>query len=513
MTYLAVPTAAHNLKEAEGQIKSAVEAGAEIIELRMDYLVGLSVESALQIIRAARELAPGTAIIVTCRDYHQGGALRHSNELRTNVLAAAVRAGVEFIDLEYESFQSQMIRGKIWLSLSMKGGTRPILSAHNFQTKFSDIRKLHKDILAACPEAIPKLVYCAHHINDCFEVFDLLHEVQGELIAFCMDEAGFMTRVIAKKLGGYLTFASIDEKTETAPGQISAGELKDIYRFASIQQDTEIYGVIGSPVGHSLSPAIHNAGIGEAGLNKLYLPLLLEGGQGEFDTFMDNILSRGWLDFRGFSVTIPHKQNALNYIRAKKGAIDSVCERIGAANTIILDGQRLSAFNTDCDAALDAITTALGIERSGLKKMSVAVVGAGGVARAIVAGLTEAKAKVKIYNRTVKKAKALASEFKCSSAPLKKLAKLSEELVINCTSIGMYPNINETPVDEKYLKKDMAVFDTVYNPAETLLLRQAKGLGCKTISGVEMFINQAAAQFKLFTGRETNPELMRRIIS
>ncbi len=513
MTYLAVPIAAKKLGEAQEQIKAAVDAGAEMLELRTDYLVHLSVGLARQVIGAARELAPGLPIIVTCRDYHQGGALRHSNELRTNVLTTAIRAGAEYVDVEYQNFLSEAVGGKISMALSIRKDARLILSAHNFQTKFSDIRKLHSDILSMHPGAIAKAVYSAHHINDCFDVLDLLGEAKGDTISFCMDEAGFVTRILAKKLGGFVTFGCIDRSAETAPGQPTVAELKDIYRWDSTGAETELYGVIGSPLGHSLSPVIHNASFAEADLNKLYLPLLVGGGREEFNAFMENILSRPWLGFRGFSITIPHKENALSYVKSKKGVVDPLAERIGAANTIVIGDKQLSIYNTDCGAALDAITSGLGIERAGLKKMPVAVVGAGGVSRAIVAGLAEAKAKVKIYNRTVERAKKLSHEFKCDYAPLAELKKLKAQLVINCTSIGMHPDTGQTPVGASFLKKDIAVFDTVYNPAETLLLKQAKELGCKTISGVDMFVNQAAEQFKLFTGQDASSELMRRIIS
>jgi len=513
MTYLAVPIASKNLGEAEEQIKAACAAGAEMLELRTDYLVHLSVELALQVINAARQFAGSLPIIVTCRDYHQGGALRHSNDLRTSVLAAAARAGAEFVDLEYENYRSEAIRGKISLAMSDGAGTRLILSAHNFQTKFKNIRRLHNEICYVQAGAIPKIVYSAHHINDCFEILDLLEEFGEGMIAFCMDEPGFMTRIAAKKFGAFCSFASIDEKTATAPGQPTVRQLKDVYRWDSINKDTELYGVIGSPVAHSLSPAVHNAFFAEKGLNKVYLPLLIAGGKDEFNGFMDNCLSRPRLNFRGFSVTIPHKENAIEYVKLKKGTVDPLVEKIGAANTIIIDGTKLTAFNTDCSAALDAITSGPGIDRAGLKKMPVAVIGAGGAARAIVAGLAEAKAKVIIYNRTVERAKKLAYDFKCDYAGLNDLKKLKVKLVINCTSIGMHPHIDSTPVDAKILKKDMAVFDTVYNPAETLLLKQAKSLGCRTISGIDMFISQAAEQFKLFTGHVANVEIMRKILS
>jgi len=310
-----------------------------------------------------------------------------------------------------------------------------------------------------------------------------------------------------------VTFASIDDESTTAPGQLTIEQLKKLYRYDSINADTELFGVIADPVGHSLSPAIHNACFADNGMNKLYLPLLVEGGQVGFDKFLNNILSREWLNFKGFSVTIPHKQNALNFVKAKDGFVEPLADKIGAVNTLIVgsDG-KLAAYNTDYAAALDSITSTMGITRADLKDLPVAIIGAGGVSRAIVAGLSDVGAKIRIYNRTVAKAERLAAEFNCDFSPLKDLAKLNAKLVINCTSIGMHPKTDATPLPQKCIKKDMVVFDTVYNPAETLLLRQAKEAGAKTIDGLSMFVNQGLAQFKLFTGQDANAKLMRKTI-
>jgi len=512
MAYLAVPIAAKTLQEAEEQIQAAVIAGAELLELRTDYLVHLSVELALGVINAARQLAPGLPIIVTCRDYQQGGTLRHPNDLRTDVLTAAVRAGADFIDVEYENFISVAIGSKISLAISTGTGTRLILSDHNFQTKFKNITKHYWEIANVFSGAIPKLVYSAHHINDCFDILDLQHDAKSEMIAFCMDEPGFMTRVLTKKFDGLVTFANIGAKTATAPGQPTVEQLRDLYRWDSIDAQTEFYGVIGDPIAHSLSPAVHNACFNGAGLNKVYVPLLVAGEQADFNAFMDNILSRPWLGFKGFSVTIPHKGSALNYVKSKGGVIDPLAERIGAANTIIINGSKLSAYNTDCVAAIGAITAGLGIDKAGLREMLVAVIGAGGGARAVVAGLADADAKIKIYNRTVERAKHLAADFKCDYDSLGSIHKLKEKLIVNCTSIGMHPHIDASPVDVNLLQKHMAVFDTVYTPPETMLLKHARQTGCKTISGVDMFLKQASEQFRLFTGREANAGIMKKVL-
>ena len=521
MTYLAVPIAAPNPDAAARQIRAAQAAGAEMLELRTDYLEELNVDLVKRLVAEAKSGADSLIpVVVTCRDKKEGGAIDYPIGLRIDVLTSALQAGADFIDFEYENFLPTENQERIKLALSRNSKGRLILSAHNFERKFDNIEKLYRRILTVYPAAIPKLIYTANHINDCFDGFDLLHNTGGERIVFCMGEAGLISRIIAKKLNSFVTFASLDQESATAPGQLTIEQLKKLYRIDCINSDTELYGIIGSPVAHSAGPAVHNTCFADNGMNKLYLPLLVEGGKSEFDDFLNNALAREWLGFAGFSVTIPHKQNALNYVKAKQSFVEPLAERIGAVNTLVIGNrasriehrESISAYNTDYAGALDAITSKLGISRADLKDLPVAVIGAGGAARALVAGLSDAGAGIKIYNRTVKRARKLAAEFGCDFAPLSDLPELDAKLVINCTSIGMHPNVDETILPKEHIKKDMAVFDTVYNPAETLLLKQAGDAGAKTIDGLSMFINQAAAQFKLFTGQNANTKLMRKTV-
>jgi 3-dehydroquinate dehydratase/shikimate dehydrogenase len=515
MTYLAVPIAAVDSKQAKKQIKSALQAGAQMLELRSDYLENLNPTLIEKLIAEVKKTKQSPPIIVTCRDHRQGGARQYSNQMRISVLAAALKAGAEFIDFEYENFLNAQNQEKIRRALAESAKGRLILSAHNFRARFDDIGKLYRHIMNLHPAAIPKLVYKASHINNCFDAFDLLRRTGGERIVFCMGEAGAISRIVAKKLGAFLTFASVDNKSATAPGQLTIEQFKKLYRYDAINAETKLYGIIGSPTAHSLSPAVHNACFAKAKLNKLYLPLHVEGGKAEFEQFMNNILGRNWLGFRGFSVTIPHKQNTLEFVKAKKGFIEPLAERIGAVNTILADPDgALCAYNTDYSGALDAIRSKLSTPKRKveLKGLPVAIVGAGGAARAIVAGLSDAGAKVTIYNRTIERGRKLATEFNCDFAPLDDLPNLEATLLVNCTSIGMHPETNVTPVPKKCLKKGMVVFDTVYNPRETLLLKHAREKKLKRIDGLSMFVNQAAAQFKLFTGKKADTKLMRKTV-
>jgi 3-dehydroquinate dehydratase/shikimate dehydrogenase len=513
-TKLTVPIAAENFEQAALQIKAAAASGAEMLELRVDYLQDLSIDLVKKLVAEAKSsISQQLPIIVTCRDKRQGGAKSYPDQLRIDVLIGAVESGAEFIDLEYENYLSAGNWERIDSALSKTSKTRLILSVHNFETKFADIDSLHAEILETCPEAIAKLVYTANHINDCFDGFDLLYKTSGERIVFCMGEAGLISRIIAKKLGSFVTFACIDDKSATASGQLTIGELKNLYRYEYINSDTELFGVIASPVAHSLSPAVHNACFEDIGANLLYLPLLVEGGKKGFDEFMRNVLDRKWLGFRGFSVTIPHKAHALDYVSGAGEFLESLAADIGAVNTlkIGLNG-RVNGYNTDYAGAMNALVSAIGIKKRDLHNTTIAVIGAGGVGRAVVVGLTDVGAKITIYNRTVSKAQALAEEFKCRYAGLDALSQIDAKIIINCTSIGMHPNVEATPLPQDYLKKGLVVFDTVYNPAETLLIKQARQAGAKTIDGISMFVNQALAQFKIFTGRDANAEIMNKIV-
>ncbi|MFC1635121.1 type I 3-dehydroquinate dehydratase, partial [Planctomycetota bacterium] len=285
-TKLAVPIAANNPDQAKRQIKSARAAGADIIELRVDYIKGLTTELVESMVAETKSAGEKPLpVIVTCRDRQQGGIIDYPLPFRVEILIVALKAGAEFVDFEYDNFHSTESRERLQRALSQSSKARLILSAHNFETKFDNIGKLFHEISNTSPEAIPKLVYTADHINDCFEAFDLLNQTSGERIVFCMGEAGLISRILAKKLGSFLTFASIDEQKATAPGQLTIEQFRELYRCDDINAETELFGVIADPVGHSLSPAIHNACFAEKGMNKLYLSLLVKGGSLEFDNF------------------------------------------------------------------------------------------------------------------------------------------------------------------------------------------------------------------------------------
>lgn len=511
MTYLAVPVAAKDKSEAYELIKTAQCEGAEMLELRTDFLADLNLDKVKELIDCARKTK--LPVIVTCRDKAQGGAADWPLSLRAEILVEALNCGAEFIDCEFENFSG--MQEKLKQALVQNHEARLILSAHNFDGPWRQGKLAHlcEDIKAACPEAIPKLVYTAKHINDCFEAFDLLHNTEGDAIAFCMGVDGLISRILAKKFNSFLSFASISDDSATAPGQVTVKQLKSLYRWQNLGADTEIFGVIGNPVGHSLSPAIFNALFDAASINALYLPVLIRGEKDEFSEFVDNIINRTSLGFGGFSVTIPHKTSALDYVNTAGEFVEPLAGNIGAVNTLKVGFNGIvSGYNTDYAGALDALIAAIDINRHDLHGTSAAVIGAGGVARAVVAGLADVGAKITIYNRTVSKARSLAEEFNCKYLPLAAAANMSAKIIVNCTSIGMYPNTDASAVPPDCIRPDMVVFDTVYNPLATKLLQDAARAGARTVNGAEMFIRQAMAQYKIFTGSDADEKIIRKTV-
>ncbi|MHC5140823.1 MAG: shikimate dehydrogenase, partial [Planctomycetota bacterium] len=322
-----------------------------------------------------------------------------------------------------------------------------------------------------------------------------------------------ISRILAKKFGAFLTFASLDEDNATAPGQVPVEQMKKLYRWDHQDANTEIFGLIGNPVAHSLSPRLFNTCFDNEQINAVYLPFLVEGDTEELNAFLDHVSGRPKFGFGGFSVTLPHKTHALDYANLHGDYVDNLAEAIGAVNTLKIGfNGLLSAYNTDYSGAMDALVAAMGVDRHDLHKTKVAVVGAGGVARAVVAGLADVGARVTIYNRTVSKAQSLAKEFGCKFASADKLAETTATILINCTSVGMHPDVDTSPVPDGVVHKDTVVFDTVYNPLETKLLADAKAVGATVVNGVEMFIRQAIQQYKIYVGSAPDDIRMREVV-
>ena len=510
VTHLCVAIFVTDLAQAQRDIASALEAGADLIELRIDRLKD---KEPFRFLISSWSTWPAP-YIVTCRAAWEGGYSELTDSDRIELLKAAV-PGARYVDLELQA---------VWRERPRFTDVALIVSAHYFQGRPDRLHNLVLEMNGIESAQVNKIVWTAKTIRDNLDAFELLQQSQKPTIALCMGEAGLISRILARKFGAFLTFASLPGDPGTAPGQISITDMKSLYRWDSIGSRTKVYGVIGNPVAHSMSPAIHNAAFDHVGHDGVYVPLLVEKGYESFKAFMETFLAFEGLDLSGLSVTIPHKENALRYLKEKGAHIDPLAERIGALNTIVIDrsdpgGLKLRGFSTDYAAILDSITQKLGINREQLADYRVAVLGAGGTGRTAVAALAHCGATVVVYNRTKEKADALAAEFngkngKVVAARMEKLCDSCCQIYVNTTSVGMHPDVNESPLGNAAPKfdTDTLVFDTIYNPMRTRLLEQAEAAGAKTISGVEMFLRQAAGQFEAWTGKAAPMDVMRRVI-
>lgn len=535
---LCVPVMVRDPASAVEDALSARDAGADVVELRIDpWYTGDSGQ-----IEGVRRLVAGSPlpVIVTCRSAAEGGAFDGPDEALAELYEALGQGedGPRYIDVEHAALvRSEVVRRAV--EGLGEGGPGVVLSMHDTRGRPAD---LSRRVLAMRGEAsarVLKVAFLARSPRDTLEVAELLGERDRPTIALAMGEFGLPSRVLASKLGGFLTFASLRDTSATAPGQPTVSELVDGYRFRSIGPGTLVYAVIGWPVGHSMSPAVHNAGFEAVGHDGVYLPLPVpagEEGQAGYESLKATLpawIEHPALGLRGASVTIPHKENLVRLAGEMGWVVESDAEAIGAANTLVVeaDGQ-IRICNTDAEAVVAVLRDRLG-ERGGLEKLRVALIGAGGMARAAAWGLAEAGATVVVYNRTQERAESLAEALKGAlgrasgnakenmgkvvAMGLDALPKACADVVINTTPIGMAggpaPEGTAAPLASMAnLGAGAVVMDTVYNPVRTPLLAEAEARGLATVDGVQVFVRQAAAQFEAWTGRPAPVGLFDRVV-
>lgn len=464
------------------------EQGAKLVEIRLDYINGP--------VNVRRLLAERPCpVVMACRRERDGGRFRGTEQERQLLLRTAIAEGVDYIDLEED------IAGTI----PRYGQTKRIVSYHNFRDTPGDLEAIGER-MSQLDADIVKLATMANHPQDNARMFRLLANSRVPLVAFCMGDIGIPSRILAGKFGAPFTYAAFHPDRALAPGQLSFDEMKNVYHYESIRRDTEVYGVIADPIGHSLSPLIHNAAFQRLGMNKVYIPIRVP--REDLFEFIDQGPEWG---IKGLSVTIPHKEAVLT----KLTKADSIVRGIGAANTVIFEGQERLGFNTDCRAAIEAIEVALGAPvagRSPIHGKHALILGAGGAGKAVAFGVLRCGGTVTLSDGDEEKARRLAEKLECQYIAWDDRHNVACDILANCTPVGMHPNIDESPFDSKYLKSHMLVFDAVYNPENTLLIKDARARNCKVVTGVEMFVRQACMQFKLFTGKDGPAELMREVL-
>jgi 3-dehydroquinate dehydratase/shikimate dehydrogenase len=476
-------------KMIQVEIAEAAKRGARLLELRLDFLAKAPDFRRLLATKPC-------AMIATVRRQQDGGRWNGTEAQRRILLRQAIVAGFDWVDLETDT-ADEIRRFK---------HIKRIVSYHNLREVPADLERIYERMCGQDPDVV-KIAVTAQQPGDNLRVLDLLKKPPKPTVAFCMGDIGFPSRILAGKFGAPFAYAAFNKERTIALGIPSFEEMKHVYHYHRINSETEIYGVIGDPVSHSLSPIIHNAALEQTGVNGVYLPFrvprgTLKGFLEKYDRF----------PVRGYSVTIPHKEAALNAAKLR----EETAGRVGAANTLVRNADGFNAYNTDYQSARDSLLAHLASDPAkgphSLADKGVLLLGAGGVARAIAHMLHREGAVITIANRTEERAEDLADDVGCKHIGWESRHSVTCDLVINCTPIGMQPNLDECPVHPTFLTPDMMVFDTIYMPETTLLIKEARTRGCRVLTGVDMFVRQAELQFRLFTNREPPHDVMRNAV-
>jgi 3-dehydroquinate dehydratase / shikimate dehydrogenase len=482
MVQVAVSISAADITALQAQAAAAKAAGADLVEVRLDTCakLGADLDATLAAIRSLALPA-----IVTIRHHSEGGDWNGSDEQRTRLFAIADRSGAAYIDCEL-AFRRVLSNKPEQAKL--------ILSFHDFAGMGGNLVAVVERMMKSGAD-IAKIAVTPDDAADLAIIENLYHQTATPLVAIAMGEIGLPSRLLAGAWGAHLTFARVDDSPGSAPGQPNVTELKECYRISKQGPHTRIFGVIGNPIIHSLSPLIHNAAFASHGLDAVYVPFLVKNAKAFWEA------CNGWID--GLSITIPHKQELLESV----DLIEDVAQRIGAINTIYRDeDHRPIGANTDASAAVECIERQVGT----LAGRHVTILGAGGVSRAIAFSLRDRGAELVIANRTLDRAQELAAEVGAHAVDTDHALKIPYEILINCTAAGMDKD-PETPWPASAHQARTLVFDTIYTPLETRLIKEAQMAGAITICGLSMFISQARGQYKRWTGLDAPEALMHRL--
>ena len=468
----------------------AISRDNPFIELRLDYLPRPAL--AFPKIRQFAETHPHVTAIATCRRTANGGKFKGSIASELDVLRKAAEAGCQMIDMEFQT--ASRLKAPQIEKLRSKGAL--ILSFHDFRGTEKLDQMLAK--MSAYPADFYKIAGTARTLYDNISLMKFLeeHRDRHALVGLCMGEQGIISRVLGVRAGSAFTFGALNAEDKTAPGQVTAQDLRSTYRIDQVDAATRVYGVVGDPIAHSLSPAIMNAALRRENVNGVFLALNAK-------SLKDLLACVKEIPIHGLAVTMPYKEAIIPYL----DNTDPHTTKIGACNTVVRsqDG-KLYGFNTDTSGVVRPLE-----QRLPLNDARVLVLGAGGAARAAVFGLRDRGAQVFILNRSADAAQKLARQAKARTIKRADLKKLEFDVIINATPVGM-GNTRESPLNADEIKAKF-VFDMVYDPAETRLLQLAKERGAEVIPGAEMFVHQAARQFEIWTGKPAPREDMLRIVN
>jgi 3-dehydroquinate dehydratase/shikimate dehydrogenase len=486
--------------ELRGAITRASEVG-DMVELRLDCLADdAQLEQATRVELPALFGERARPFILTFRTAEQGGHQTSDTARRARFWAENFSPGREradYADLELDLAEF-LAAGETGRAAKLIDWDKVICSHHDFAGVPADLEDIIARMLRT-PARILKLAVRAEQITDCLPVLRMLEGARRagrECIAVAMGEAGLLTRVLAPARGAFLTYGALTPAHSTAPGQTTAEELRALYRVQRINEQTQIMGLVGSPVSHSLSPQLHNAAFAALNLDAVYIPFET-GDARAFLRRMAHPRTRELVwNLRGLSVTAPHKAAVMSGL----DAIEPAAREIGAVNTVVVEGDALHGHNTDAAAALAPLAG-----RLNLRGARVAIVGAGGAARAVLWSLREAGAPpVSVFARDPERARPTAEDFDARCHALDGARFDNFDLVVNTTPLGTRGAREvETAATSTQLRGARCAYDLVYNPRETRFMREARAAGCEiVVGGLHMLVAQAAAQFKLWTGHD-----------
>lgn len=510
-TLLCVPIAVDDVHQALQDAQHARLAGADMVEFRLDSFFDGDEERIAQCVRLI-EQSP-LPCIATCRPTWEGG---HYDGTDQDRVALFERLGTahhppRYIDVELAAYTRSMnLKQKVDLSVRHEKQQRDmatglILSMHDFDGRPANLTRQLLTMHEQRNAAVHKIAFRARSLRDNLELFDILTHRDRPTIALGMGPFGLISRVLAPKFGGYLTFASLKPESTTAPGQPTIADLLNLYRFRSISRTTRVFGIVGDPVDHSRSPDMHNAGFERIGFDGVYLPMPVAAGYESLKATLTELLACEPLDLTGLSVTMPHKEDLVRLAREQGWTIDPLADRAGAANTLVRDGSHIRITNTDGPAVALCLQDYLD-----LMAAPVLVLGAGGMASSCAHALSDAGAHVYIHNRTADRARKLADTVAGArfAASLEDLPPV--RAIVQCTPVGMTggPAQDQSPIHADALGEAVIV-ETVYHPLETPLVQAATARGLRVIDGLDVLVTQAAAQFQAFTHSAAPVELFR----
>src|SRR6201987_1509281 len=471
------------IEKAEGLVRDN-----PFLEFRLDYLPKPGL--ALPKIKHFFEMYPHAVAIATCRRTASGGKFRGTILAQLDLLGRAASAGCQLVDVELQT----ALKCKPEQVQKLRTNAALILSFHDFHATKKLEETLEK--MRAHPADYYKVVSTATTLTDNVTMMKFLEKESDRhsLVGLCMGEQGIISRVLGVRAGSAFPFAAVSPEEQTAPGQVTAQDLRSVYRIEKVDVATRVYGVAGDPISHSLSPIIMNTALRRENVNAVYLALHAK-------TLKDLLTCVREIPIHGLSMTMPYKVAILKYL----DNTDSHTTKIGACNTVVRaqDG-KLYGFNTDTAGIVRPLE-----QRIALEGAKVLVLGAGGGARAAVFGLKERVAELWILNRTPGPAQKLAREAKARVIKRSDLKKLSFDVIINATPVGMGSG-RESPLNENELNARY-IFDMVYEPPETRLVKLARERGLQVIPGIEMLVHQAARQFEIWTGKPAPWDEMLRV--